>query len=141
VSVRVAAVTLAAVLATAGVALAAKPVKGGKAASQGVRITFKVSANGKRVTKLQTSNLPVYCEAGGAPTPIKFANAKISKKGKFKSTGLFRFTAGPDRGKVGARLQITGKFQKHRREAGTLTTTYTKSHDCSGAGPYSTQAG
>ncbi|HEX4115568.1 MAG TPA: hypothetical protein VHY18_06810 [Solirubrobacteraceae bacterium] len=137
-------VALAALL-LAGVALAAAPVTGGSYAGSlipsrdGVTVSFKVSANGKKVTGLSTSNVPLYCSGGGRPIPVHFKNANISSKGMFSSAGKYLILEGPKKGQVGANLKITGKFNG-RGEQGTLTTSYVGFANCSGKSAYSTKA-
>jgi len=134
--------------ALAAVALAARPnqVKGGSynggllPASRGVRVSFKVSRDGRTVTFLRITNTPLYCEGGGAATPVHFKNAPISSSGRFTSTGRYVIKVGPLKGEVGTRLQITGRFLDARREQGTLTTTYLKAPKCSGRSSYATKA-
>jgi hypothetical protein len=132
-------------------ALAAKPakpsqVKGGSysggliPASRGIRVSFKVSKDGRSVTALTISNTPLYCEGGGPATPIRFKNASISSNGTFKSTGRYVIAVGPLKGEVGTRLAINGRFLKGRREQGVLTTTYLKAPTCSGKSSYTTRA-
>jgi hypothetical protein len=48
--------------------------------------------------------------------------------------------ASPKKGQAGAKLKITGKFLKGRKEQGTLTTTYVGFSSCSGKSSYSTKA-
>jgi hypothetical protein len=65
-----------ALLALAAAATATAPVKGGsyKGTLNGTRsyikVTFKVSTNGKTVTGLKTTDLPFYCSGGGPAVPI-----------------------------------------------------------------------
>jgi hypothetical protein len=103
-----------------------------------VKVSFAVSGNGKQVTSLKTNNLPLYCEGGGPPLPIPFANAKIARQGTFTSTGKYIIKEGPLKGQLEAKLKITGKFLKGGKETGTLTTTYVKDPKCSGKSSYST---
>jgi hypothetical protein len=137
---------LLALVALATTALAAGQVKGGvykgglMPARDGVVVSFKVSSNGKQVTALSISNVPLYCSGGGRPTPVGFKNALISTKGTFSSTGRYVIKEGPNKGKVGSKLKITGKFSKGRTEQGTLTTTYVGFSNCSGKSPYTTKA-
>jgi hypothetical protein len=141
---RLASILLLASLICAGVALAAKPVKGGSysgmLSDRQITVSFKVSASGKSVTKLRITDLPFYCEGGGRITPIKFKNTAVSKQGTFTSTGRFVISEGPNKGQVGANLKITGKFKRGRKESGTLKTTYPKSPECTGKSTYSTSA-
>ncbi|MFZ1154796.1 MAG: hypothetical protein WAN93_07825 [Solirubrobacteraceae bacterium] len=137
---------LLALVALATTALAAGQVKGGvykgglMPSRDGVVVSFKVSSNGKQVTALSISNVPLYCSGGGRPTPVRFKNASISTKGTFSSTGRYVIEEGPNKGKVGSKLKITGKFSKGRTEQGTLTTTYVGFANCSGKSPYTTKA-
>jgi hypothetical protein len=132
------------VIATA--ALAAGQVKGGSyrgglvPSKEEIVVSFKVSSNGKRVTALTITNTPLYCSGGGRPTPVHFKNASISGKGTFASTGEYVILEGPNKGKVGTKLKITGQFLKGRKERGTLTTTYVGSPECGGKSPYATRA-
>ncbi len=140
------ALAVLAVLLMTGAALAAAPVKGGSYAGSlipsrdGVTVSFKVSANGKQVIGLSTSNIPLYCSGGGKPIPIRFKSATISSKGTFSSTGKYLILEGPKKGQVGANLKISGKFLKGGKERGTLTTSYVGFSNCSGMSAYSTKA-
>ena len=135
-----------ATLLLVGAALAAAPVKSGSYAGSlipsrdGVTVSFKVSANGKQVTGLSSSNIPLYCSGGGEPIPIHFKNATISSRGTFSSTGKYLILEGPKKGQVGANLKISGKFLKGRKERGTLTTSYVGFANCSGTSAYATKA-
>ena len=135
-----------AALLVADVALAASSVKGGSYAGNlipardGVTVSFKVSANGNKVTGLSTSNVPLYCSGGGKPIPVHFKNATISNKGTFSSTGKYLVLEGPKKGQVGANLKISGKFLKGGKERGTLRTSYVGFPGCSGISAYSTKA-
>jgi hypothetical protein len=128
---------LGAVLATAVIAFAAHPVKGatysGTVKQGNILITFHVSSDGKKVTKLRPNSLPLFCQGGGGPTVLKFKNARVSSKGKFKTTGTE--TAN---GKLIAKASVTGKFLTQRREKGSLKVTYTHAPDCSGSTTYTT---
>lgn len=135
------AVALLALASTA--AAAGGPVKGATysgslaAPRSAITVTFKVSANGKKVTHLRISNLPLYCSSGGPAIPIKFKKAKI-KAGSFKSTGRYVLTAGPNKGKVGDKLSITGTFGSAGTESGTVKNTVVGAPQCSGHSAYST---
>jgi hypothetical protein len=138
--------TAVAVIGVTAVALAANQVKGGSykgsivPKATGILVKFKVSTDGKKVTGLAISSTPLYCSGGGPPTPVHFKNASISHAGTFQSTGQYVIKVGPFKGQVGTKLKITGKFAKHRREQGTLTTTYPNAPSCSGKTTYSTKA-
>jgi hypothetical protein len=135
-----------AVLLVASAALAAAPVKGGSYSGSlipsrdGVTVSFKVSANGRTVSGLSTSNIPLYCSGGGRPIPIHFKSAPISSQGTFSSTGKYSILEGPKKGQLGATLKISGKFLSGGREQGTLTTSYVGFANCSGKSAYSTKA-
>lgn len=130
------------------VALAAKPnqVKGGtyigtlQPSTRGIGVSFKVSSNGKKVTLLSITNIPIYCSGGGPPIPIRFKDAAISAKGTFTSKANYVIKVGPLKGHVGEKLKIAGTFRKGRSEQGTLTTTYPEAHQCSGSSPYTAKA-
>jgi hypothetical protein len=132
------------VVATA--ALAASQVKGGSykgslmPSREGVVVSFRVSSNGRQVTGLETSNTPLYCSGGGKPTPVHFKSASISANGTFTSTGQYVIREGHNKGQVGTKLRITGRFLEGRAEQGTLTTTYVGFPACSGKSSYSTVA-
>ncbi len=140
----VAAAVAAGVLACAGVVLAANKVKSGSysgalaAPRTAYVVSFEVSGNGRKVTGLTISSTPFYCQGGGRPTPVKFANATISGSGTFTSTGRYVISEGPLKGQVGTRLKITGEFGKGGKERGTVTSTYPKSPKCNGKSSYST---
>jgi hypothetical protein len=128
--------------ASAALAATANQIKGasysGEVAQKHVTVSFKVSSSGKQVTGLRTSNLPLYCQGGGPPVPVRFANATISKQGTFKSSGKYIIKEGPLKGQLGTTLKITGKFLAGGKETGTLKTTYAKTPSCSGSSSYST---
>ena len=69
---------------------------------------------------------------------MKFANATISPKGTFKSTGNYVIQVGPFKGQVGTHLTITGKFSKGGGEHGTVTSKYPKAAECDGSASYTT---
>jgi hypothetical protein len=113
----------ATVLASAGFALAASPVKGGaytgKYSDGAINgISFKVSANGKKVTDLYAET-PIHCAGGcGGFSSPSGGTAKISSKGTFKVTlpikGLGgKTTIGTD--------TITCTFLKHGKAKGTVS--------------------
>jgi len=140
-------VATVATLAAAAVVLAAAPVRGAtykgtfNAGFDTVRLSFKVSSNGKRVTNLRVSDTGLYCPGGGGVSPVHFRDASISANGTFKSTGEYRIAIGPRKGQIGQQLAITGTFKSGKRETGTMKTTYTGlvSSACSGQSTYSTK--
>ena len=133
------------VLGYTGVALAASQVKGASysgalaAPKNAYLVSFKVSANGKRVTALKINSTPFYCQGGGPPTPVSFPSAAISKAGTFTSASKRVIGEGPLKGQVGTKLELTGKFVKGGGEQGTLTSTYPKTASCSGKSTYTTK--
>ena len=134
------------VLACASAAVAASPIEGGSYSGQlaaprsAYLVSFKVSASGKQVTGLKISNTPFYCQGGGRPIPVHFANAAISKAGTFTSTGKYVIVEGPLKGQVGTKLEITGKFAAGGAEQGTVTSTFVKTPACSGKSSYTTKS-
>ncbi len=132
---KVTAIALAATLAIAGVAFAAKQVKGasytghyaGTGAAAGVvAISFKVSANGRKVLDLDVST-PFKCNGGcgGVGSPSN-GTARISSKGTFEVT--LQIPA-PGGGKSEGTDTVTGTFHSHHKASGTVT-----SHFKSGSG-------
>jgi hypothetical protein len=130
------------VLATAAVALAANPVKGakytgsGKLHGQTGAVSFRVSANGKRVTKLSVPT-PVGCQLGGVKFP-KSGSANITKHGTFTATLPLKAINGK---KVGHDT-VTGTFLKHRKEKGRISSHWSAStfNKCNASMSYSTKA-
>ena len=123
---RGAALALAATLASAGIALAAKQVKGAtyighyKGATQTVEaVVFKVSPNGKKVIDLSVET-PFKCSGGcgGVGTPTG-GTAKISRKGTFKVT--LKIPAPGPAGKSEGTDTVTGTFHAHHTASGTVT--------------------
>jgi len=141
------AICLAAIVALLGVtaaALAAKPIKGaayqGKlklthASSVTYPISFKVSANGKRVSGFSLPHgYPVYCQGGGFGQQ-QAASSTISKTGRFTvKLPIYFAPAHQHQGFV----IITGAFAKHGKESGTVRTDFTKSPVCNGTATYTT---
>jgi hypothetical protein len=111
-------------LVVAAVASASNAVKGGSytgSYSDGATnaISFKVSANGKRVVDLTVST-PITCKGGcggiGSASP---ASASISKSGKFKVKLNLVFPPGSNRSE--GTETVTGKFLKHGSASGTVS--------------------
>lgn len=121
-----AALTLACVLASAGLASAARQVKGAtyvghyKGASQvGLEaIAFKVSANGHKVTFISVET-PIKCNGGcggvGAP---KGGTATITRSGTFKAK--LKIPAPGPAGKSEGTVTVTGTFRAHGKASGTV---------------------
>jgi hypothetical protein len=112
-----------ATLASAGIALASDAIKGasysGHYQGQSTEgISFKVSANGKKVIDLSVST-PFKCNGGcgGVESPSG-GLAPISKSGKFKATLKLM---GPGSTKTVGSDTVTGTFLKHGKAKGTVT--------------------
>jgi hypothetical protein len=140
---RALAAAFAIALLAAGAALASPQIKGASYSGSlvsprtGYKVSFRVSASGRKVTRLRISNLPFFCPGGGAPIPVDFAAATISK-GRFESKGTYVILEGPLKGQVGTKLTITGKFAKGGAEHGTVSVKYPKTAACNGSATYST---
>lgn len=115
---------LTAALAVATVASASNAVKGASyvgSYSDGATnaISFKVSANGKKVVELDVST-PITCPSGcGGIGGASHASASISKKGKFKVTLQLTFPPGSNNSE--GTETVTGSFLKHGRAKGTVS--------------------
>lgn len=129
-------------LAAAPVALAAAPIKGAtykgtiaRTSSVAYSISFKVSANGKRVGSFKLSYYPVYCQGGGFGS-LEQASGPISKKGTFKVALPIYFA--PAHQRQGSVI-VTGAFAKHGKESGKVTTDFTHAGSCNGSSSYTTK--
>jgi hypothetical protein len=121
------ALALATMLACAGIALAAKQVKGAtyvghyKGASQvGLdAIAFKVSANGRKLTFI-TVETPIKCNGGcgGVGTP-KGGTATIKRNGTFEAK--LKIPAPGPGGKAEGTVTVIGTFHAHGKASGTVT--------------------
>lgn len=137
---------LAGFAAGPAVALAAAPQTGASYAGTlaaprtSIAVSFAVSANGRKLTKLRISDIPLFCSGGGPPVPITFKAATISKAGTFKSTGVQHISTGPLTGQLGARLSITGTFGAGGSEHGAVTVKFPTAKSCDGTTTYSTHA-
>ena len=113
-----------ATLAVAAVATASNAVKGGSyvgSYSDGAQdaISFKVSANGKRVIDL-TPETPIKCQGGcGGIGSGSGGSASISRQGKFKVKLSLVFPPGSHRSE--GTETVTGKFLKHGVATGTVS--------------------
>jgi hypothetical protein len=105
-----------ATLAVAAVAPASNAVKGGSyvgSYSDGAQnaISFKVSANGKKVVEL-TLETPIKCKGGcGGVATASGGSASISKQGRFKVKLNLVFPPGSHKSE--GTETVTGKFLKH----------------------------
>lgn len=118
-------IAAAVLFATAGIALAAKPVKNGhyagtEAGRSTSTISFTVNASGKKVIDLD-ADTPFHCSGGcGGVGGAENGSAKIShRKGTFKAVirilgpGLHPSVEGKD--------TITGKFTRGGGAKGTIS--------------------
>ena len=137
---------VAALAAGPAAAVAAAPEKGASykgtltAPRTSIKVSLAVSADGRKITKLRISNIPLFCSGGGPPVPITFKAAKTSIAGTFTSTGVQHITSGPHKGQLGARLSITGKFGAGGSEHGAVTVKFPTAKSCDGTTTYSTRA-
>jgi hypothetical protein len=124
-----------AALGASTIALAAEPAPGGSfrgelaAPRDEVKVSFKVSRSGARVTRIRLSDMPSYCRQGGRPKPIRFKRARISRMDTFKSSRVKRFTSGPRRGQMQVRVTISGRFISEDVVRGRVTTNWTAAAD------------
>jgi hypothetical protein len=134
---------LVAVTSGVAAALAAKPVSSAKYSGKISRtsnvtfpISFKVSANGKRVSSFVLPNsYPVYCQGGGFGA-VQGASGTISKHGTFKVKLPIYFAPAHDHEGF---VIVTGSFAKHGKESGKVRTDFTHSSSCNGTSSYSTR--
>jgi hypothetical protein len=117
------ALAAAAVLASAGIALASYAIKGGSYSGHyegrvTEAISFIVSANGKQVMDLSVTT-PFKCNGGcgGVESPSG-GSARISKKGKFEATLKLME---PGSTKSYGSDTVIGTFLKHGKAMGTVT--------------------
>lgn len=86
-------------------------------------ISFKVSTNGKRVIELDVST-PIKCQGGcggiGSASP---ASAPISKNGRFKVKLNLIFPPGSNKSQ--GTETVTGRFLKHGKATGTVSSHFT----------------
>jgi hypothetical protein len=126
-------VVVAVLLASAGVAFASHAVGGGSysGAYKGrptEGISFKVSANHKKVTDLTVAT-PYHCNGGcGGVASGGPGSARITKKGTFKVTLQLYFPPGSHSSE--GTDTVTGKFLSHHRAKGKVTSHF--KHSSSG---------
>ena len=139
------AIALIALVVTAegAVAFAATPIKGatyeGKIARTSnvtYSISFKVSANGKRVSSFTLTNgYPVYCQGGGFGA-VQQASGTIAKNWTFDVKLPIYFS--PSHQHQGFVI-ISGSFAKHGKESGKVMTDFTHGTTCNGTSRYATK--
>lgn len=96
-------------------------------------ISFKVSANGRRVSGFALPNgYPVYCQGGGFGS-VQAASGTITARGTFKVKLPIVFA--PTHQHQGFVI-VTGRFAKHGGESGKVTTAFTKYKICNGTSSY-----
>lgn len=140
---RTAAVGATVALIGTGVALAAKPLKGATYSGSFTgevynTISFKVSSNGKKVSSFNIPSPPAGCQGGGFGS-ASGGTATVSKQGTFKVTLNIVFA--PEH-KTNGTVLITGKFGKHGRQSGKISSTYTGKDfpaSCNATKSYSTK--
>ncbi len=114
---------VAAALSTAGVALATAPKGGWIYTTQPtakVFVTFKVSANGKKVTNLG-AGIAVKCKGGAGGFPSAKPGSGNITKGTFKVM-LKLYPPGRAGQKSSGTDTVTGKFVKGGKATGTVST-------------------
>jgi hypothetical protein len=125
------ALTVAALLAMSGIALASNAVKGAAYSGHYTGrptdlISFTVSASGKDVTDLY-ANTPFKCSGGcGGVESVTGVTARISKAGTFKAT--FKLTLPGQKASYGS-VTITGTFLKSGRAKGKITSHFKAGSD------------
>lgn len=121
------ALMVCAALSTAGVALAAAPQKGWTYSTQAtakVLVTFKVSADGRKLTNLN-AGIAVKCNgsAGGFPSARRPGSGNITKKGIFKVV-LKLYPPGAAGQKSSGTDTVIGKFVRGGKATGTVRTRF-----------------
>ena len=129
---------LAGTLATT--ALAAGPKAGTYTAHLAApRTTYvvKLTLHGTRIKPATINSTPFYCSGGGPATPVRFSAGKVGKSGSFTLHGVYRILAGPNKGKVGDQLTLSGRFTSHGTVSGTVRTVVVGIPSCSGSSRFS----
>jgi hypothetical protein len=135
--------TMVVVLAAAGVALAAKPLKGatyrGTIERDGENVTFpisfKVSQNGKTVSSFKLADsFPVYCHGGGFPH-IDDGSGRVTKRGTFTAK-LPLLTISTN--KADGFIVVSGTFARGGAASGKVRTDINGSFGtaCNGSSPF-----
>jgi hypothetical protein len=120
----------------------AAPSKGAKYAgnftSSPAAISFKVSNDGKTVSRLRLSAAPNKCAMGGKTPKQSSRRAPISK-GRFTATVRFKTI----KGAVFATAKVKAQFVGRRGARGTVTTKFkdTESKMCNGTLAFTAKAG
>ena len=122
----VATIAAAAASALAAVAVAAHPLdgatyRGSFTGSASTTLSFKVSANGKRVSGFTMDVPPVGCQGGAFGNP-KPGSAAVTKQGTFTATLTLYFAP---RNSVNGKVVVTGTFASKGREHGTVSSIFT----------------
>jgi hypothetical protein len=118
-------------------ALASKPIKGATyvaRTAKGEEFSFKVAANGKKLTVIDAIP-PLFCQGGAGGLEEVHKSLAISKQGTFKGTITYRVI----HGKNVATLTIKGKFVASVL-SGTLHSHWLLTKGCDGTTPYSASA-
>jgi hypothetical protein len=143
-TVRAIAIMSVGVLASAGVALAAQPKKGASYSGtfKGITsdaVSFKVSANGKKVSGFAIPNPPAGCQGGGFGS-ASGGMATVSKQGTFKITLSLVFAPAH---RTNGTVVVSGKFDKHGTESGKISSVFTNKAfpaSCNASVTYSTKS-
>ncbi len=141
--VRASAIAGAGALGSAGIALAARPLKdttysGSFKGQTSDAVSFKVSANGKKVSGFSIATPPVGCQGGefGSATG---GSGSISKQGTFKVTLSLVFAPAH---RTNGKLVVSGKFGKKGAESGQVSSIFTNkvfTKSCNASIAYSTK--
>ena len=132
--------TAAAALTLAATALAAGPKAGtytGHLSAPRTAYVLHLTLTGTRLSPVTITSTPFYCSGGGPPTPVRFSPGTVIRSGSFTLHGVFRILVGPLKGKVGARLTLSGRFTSHGTVNGRLRTAYPNPGSCSGRSAFS----
>ncbi len=124
------------------VALAAKPVKGATYKGQygtGNVVRFKVSANGRKVTRMHFATFPPNKCGSGGPEPKQSSKPAKITNGKFKVRLTYSYASS---GGKSYTYTVTGQFLRHRMEKGVFINESLTgpSKKCNGRFPYTTTA-
>jgi hypothetical protein len=99
-------------------------------------VTFKVSKGGTSVRHMRVGPNPLNsCGSGGGPPPHQSSKPVPIKHGKF--TAHVHYSGG---GHVFATAKVTGKFLRHGKEKGVVTTKLPSAPNCGESRKYTTHA-
>ena len=102
------------------VALAAQPQSGkwqGKLATNGAKVTFRVSGSGGTLRSFAVVQMPVYCYGSGLTTKVfLIPSVRVRNNGRFSRTYKTRNSGG----QVDGDFEVSGRFSTSRRAAGQV---------------------